>query len=85
MFGSTIIKDKVNRKEVRQNMAEKIGRRIVDRRKNLHMSQETLAQKANISRPRLSMIENGKCSDIRVSTLVAISLALDVNVEFFLS
>lgn len=48
------------------------------------MSQETLAEKANVSRARISSIENGKCNNILVGTLTAIAAALRCSVEFFL-
>ena len=72
------------RKEVKQ-MENSLGTKIRNRRKDLRMSQETLAQKSNLSRARISAIENGKCKNILVSTLTAISHALDTDVEFFLT
>ena len=65
-------------------MEQALGRKIRDRRKTMKMSQETLAKKSNVSRARLSAIENGKCRDILVSTLVTIAEALDTTAEFFL-
>ena len=50
----------------------------------MKMSQEDLAKKSNLSRARISAIENGKCKDILVSTLITIAGALDTNAEFFL-
>ena len=66
-------------------MSENIGNRIKERRKELRMSQEVLAEKSNVCRARISAIENGKGDDILVSTLTAIAIALDTTVEFFLS
>lgn len=66
-------------------MEQTMGQKIRDRRKNLGMSQEDLAKKSNLSRARISAIENGKSRDILVSTLTTISSALDTNVEFFLT
>jgi|MGYP000014894370 transcriptional regulator with XRE-family HTH domain len=43
--------------------------RIKERRMELDMSQEQLAQKSGISRMTISMLENGKQQDIKVSTL----------------
>ena len=65
-------------------MAQSMGQKIRDRRKSMKMSQEELAKKSNISRARLSAIENGKCRDILVSTLTNIASALDTTVEIFL-
>ena len=65
-------------------MAQSMGQKIRDRRKSMKMSQEELAKKSNISRARLSAIENGKCRDILVSTLTTIASALDTTVDIFL-
>lgn len=66
-------------------MEQNLGRKIRDRRKAMKMSQETLAEKSKLSRARISAIESGKSKDILVSTLMAISSALDTSVEFFLT
>ena len=66
-------------------MEQSMGQKIRDRRKAMNMSQEDLAKKSNISRARLSAIENGKCRDILVSTLTTIASALGTNAENFLS
>ena len=65
-------------------MEQNLGTKIRDRRKSMKMSQEELAKKSNISRARLSAIENGKCRDILVSTLTTIASALDTTVDIFL-
>ena len=65
-------------------MEQTLGTKIRDRRKTMKMSQEELAKRSNLSRVRISAIENGKCRDILVSTLVTIASALDTNAEFFL-
>lgn len=66
-------------------MSESIGDKITNRRKSLKMSQEELAKRSNLSRARISAIENGKCRDVLVSTLKAIASALETNIEFFLN
>ena len=66
-------------------MAQSMGHKIRDRRKSMKMSQEDLAKRSNLSRARISAIENGKCRDILVSTLTTIASALDTTVEFFLT
>ena len=65
-------------------MEQTLGTKIRDRRKTMKMSQEELAKRSNLSRARISAIENGKFRDILVSTLVTIASALDTNAEFFL-
>lgn len=66
-------------------MENTIGKRIKERRKELRMTQEELAEKSKVCRVRISAIENGKGEDILISTLKAISVALDVPVDFFLT
>ena len=66
-------------------METDLGKKIRDRRKELKKSQESLAQKSNISRVTISAIENGKCQNVLVSTLTAIASALDTTVEIFLA
>ena len=66
-------------------MEKSFGQKIRDCRKSKKMSQEELAKRSNLSRARISAIENGKCRDILVSTLVTIASALDTTVEFFLT
>ena len=66
-------------------MEQNLGKKIRDRRKDMNMSQEMLAKKSNLSRARISAIENGKCRDILVSTLTTIASALGTSVEFFLT
>ena len=66
-------------------MKELIGKRIRERRKELGFTQGKLAAMCNVSRERISFIENGKCNDVLVSTLTSIAAALDTTVEFFLT
>ena len=66
-------------------MEQTIGKRIKERRKELRMSQEVLAEKSNVCRARISAIENGKGENVLVGTLTAIASALDTTVEFFLN
>lgn len=74
-----------NIKKEGDNMEQSMGIKIRDRRKSMGMNQEDLARKSNLSRARISAIENGKCRDILVSTLTTIASALDTTVEFFLT
>ena len=74
-----------NTKEEVNNMEQSMGTKIRDRRKSMGMNQEDLAKKSNLSRARISAIENGRCNDILVSTLTTIASALNTTVEFFLT
>jgi transcriptional regulator with XRE-family HTH domain len=61
--------------------AEHIGTRIKSwRRRRGGMSQETLAGLAGVSRPFITMVESGRRSVERRSTLVSIAQALQVSV-----
>lgn len=65
-------------------MDNMVGERVRNRRKDLQMNQETLAEKSNVCRATISAIENGKCENVLVGTLSAIAEALDTTVDFFL-
>ena len=65
-------------------MPNEIGKLIKARREEMHFTQAELAQKSKISRQSISLLENGKCEDVLVGTLVAIADALDTTVDTFL-
>ncbi len=56
------------------------GEIIKNRRKELKLSQEDLAQKIGKKRPYISRIENGE--DIRLSNFALVVNALDLSIEF---
>lgn len=58
-----------------------MGYKIRERREELRMTQEELAQKAGVSRQTISSLETGKYENVLVSTLAAIALALDTTVD----
>ncbi|HEY9221339.1 MAG TPA: helix-turn-helix transcriptional regulator [Lutibacter sp.] len=55
------------------------GEIIKNRRKELHLSQEDLAEKVGKKRPYISRIENGE--DIRLSNFALIANALGLIIE----
>ncbi|TXD53266.1 MULTISPECIES: helix-turn-helix domain-containing protein [unclassified Polaribacter] len=55
------------------------GEIIRNRRKELHMSQENLAQKVGKKRPYISRIENGE--DIRLSNFALLANALGLSIR----
>ncbi|MEP6260755.1 MAG: helix-turn-helix transcriptional regulator [Gillisia sp.] len=55
------------------------GEIIKNRRKELHMSQESLAKKVGKKRPYISRIENGE--DIRLSNFALLANALGLSIE----
>ena len=58
-----------------------MGYKIKERREELRMSQEELAQKSGVSRQTISNIETGKYENVLVGTLASIALALDTTVD----
>ncbi|MCF8373629.1 MAG: helix-turn-helix domain-containing protein [Bacteroidales bacterium] len=55
------------------------GEIIKNRRKELNMSQEKLAEAVGKRRPYISRIENGE--DIRISNLLLVANALDLSIQ----
>ncbi|MGM0622375.1 MAG: helix-turn-helix domain-containing protein [Bacteroidota bacterium] len=55
------------------------GEIIKNRRKELHMSQEKLAEAVKKKRPYISRIENGE--DVRISNLLLVANALDLSIQ----
>ena len=53
--------------------------KMVKIRKSKKMTQKELAKKSGVSRATISKIENGKTVEVKLSTIEAISNALDIN------
>ena len=69
-----------NREKFRENAYfYYFGEIIRNRRKELKMSQEKLAEVVGKKRPYISRIENGE--DIRISNLLLIANALDLSIQ----
>lgn len=60
-----------------------VGNAIKERREELRMSQEELSKASNVSRQTISALENGKCENVLVGTLLSISKALDTTIDNF--
>ena len=58
-----------------------MGVRIRERREELRMTQEELANKSGISRQTISSLETGKYDNALFGTLAAIAMALDTTVD----
>lgn len=70
----------IEREEFRENaFAYYFGEIIKNRRKELHMSQESLAEKVGKKRPYISRIENGE--DIRLSNFSLLANALGLSIQ----
>ncbi len=63
---------------------QEIGKRIIDRRKKLGMTQETLAEKADVTTQFVSYAESGKRA-MRPENLLKISKALEVSADYLLT
>lgn len=59
-----------------------IGKIIIQRRKELDITQEDLAYSANVDRTYIGYIENGK-QNISISILCKIANVLDLNMKDF--
>lgn len=64
------------------NINEKIGHRILSLRKDLNLSQEALANKADVDRTYMTGVETGK-RNITVKILEKILRALDTDYARF--
>jgi len=58
-----------------------MGINIKERREELRMTQEELAQRSGVSRQTISSLETGKYDNVLVGTLAAIAMALDTTVD----
>lgn len=63
---------------------KEIGQRIIDRRKNLGLTQEALAEKADVTAQFVSYAEAGKRA-MRPENLLKIAAALDVSADYLLT
>lgn len=68
----------MNEKE--QILLRTIGRKIVDRRKELGLTQEDLAYSADIDRTYIGYIENGK-NNVTITMLYKIAKALNLDIK----
>lgn len=64
-------------------MTNNLGARIKRERQSRGITQEYLAEKADISLNFMSLIENGR--NMSVETLIKIAMALGVSVDYLLS
>lgn len=63
---------------------EKIGERIIEHRKRLGLTQEALAEKANLTTQFVSYAELGKRA-MRPENLLKLSAALEVSADYLLT
>lgn len=63
---------------------QEIGQRIIERRKKLNLTQEALAEKADVTTQFVSYAESGKRA-MRPENLMKISAALGVSADYLLT
>ena len=63
---------------------QEIGKRIMDRRKKLGLTQEALAEKGEVTTQFVSYAESGKLA-MRPENLLKISSALEVSADYLLT
>lgn len=66
-----------------EDLLKQIGRRIYDRRKQLRLTQDELAEKANITSQTVSAAELGKKA-LRPENIIGISHALNISTDYLL-
>ena len=69
-----------NEKKTTLQAARHLGRRLRFLRAQLGISQHQLAERASLSRPLISALENGKAALPRYLTLVRLAASLEVDV-----
>ena len=65
-------------------LLKEMGKRIIDERKKLKLSQEELSEKADVSPQLLSTAERGSKA-LRPENLLKISIALGVSTDYLLT
>lgn len=63
---------------------QEIGKRIIERRKKLNLTQEALAEKADVTTQFVSYAESGKRA-MRPENLMKIAAALEVSADYLLT
>lgn len=66
--------------ENEQKLLQSIGRKIVERRKELGLTQEDLAYSADVDRTYIGYIENGR-NNVTIAMLYKIAKALKLNLK----
>ena len=64
---------------VRGVLGDEMGRRVLNRRKDMGLSQEALAQRASISRNYVSLIERGEARNVSLNIMGQLAIALETT------
>ncbi len=71
--------DKEAVKTLASDVVAQIGSRVRSERKRQGLSQEALAEDADINAKHLSAVENGKESNLSLGYVIAVATALDID------
>lgn len=80
MSAKTTVADELNESMDELAMAQAIISQLRAVRKERKMTQAELARRANLSQPQISLLEKGNGGSPRLSTLLAVARALDVDI-----
>jgi transcriptional regulator with XRE-family HTH domain len=59
--------------------SQALGRQVLNRRKDMGLSQETLAERADISRNYISIIERGEARNVSMNIIGQLAIALETT------
>jgi transcriptional regulator with XRE-family HTH domain len=59
--------------------SQALGRQVLNRRKDMGLSQETLAERAGISRNYISIIERGEARNVSMNIIGQLAIALETT------
>ena len=62
-----------------------LSKNIASRRKQLNMTQEKLAERANITVNYLSKLERNRANDVKLSTLLKLSKSLNLSLDLLVN
>lgn len=65
-------------------MPKDVGKRVMEARDALRMSQEELSRRSGVCRTTISLLECGKLEDMKTTTAIALANALNMSVGFLL-
>lgn len=66
-----------------RNLLEEMGRRLTDRRRQLHLTQEEVAERADITTQTVSTAETGRKA-LRPENIVKLCDVLNISVDYLL-
>ena len=66
-----------------ENLLKEMGKRLVERRKQLRLTQEEVAERADLTTQTISTAETGKKA-LRPANIISICTALDISPDYLL-